>query len=293
LLKEAETRIARQEQSFGSETHRCFRERELLAVLEGNETHAGVDLEAARKPHSQALEKPNQKALWLSAKGRLVEEALLWQAVLDQDAADPSAIYFLAKAYDGLSAQTAGELFKFHPDSYRAKLLRGEAFERGVRLDLDKALAEYGQAAKLAPESPGVQHAVGRVLWKMNRFDEAIPHLEKELQISATHGSAHLLLGKIFLSRRQTGTAIAHLQEALKAQPGWVEAERDLGRALVMEGRYDEGIKTYQRILARDPLDASVHALLAVAYRTAGQFEAAKISAEKASDLNAKKHQPK
>jgi Flp pilus assembly protein TadD len=60
-----------------------------------------------------------------------------------------------------------------------------------------------------------------------------------------------------------------------------------------MEGRYDEGIKTYQRILARDPLDASVHALLAVAYRTAGQFEAAKISAEKASDLNAKKHQPK
>jgi len=73
----------------------------------------------------------------------------------------------------------------------------------------------------------------------------------------------------------------------VKAQPGSLEAGRTLARALVKQGYYEEGIATYQGLLGDHPNDASIHALLAVAYRHAGQIEEAKYAANKARRLRA------
>ncbi len=207
--------------------------------------------------------------------------------MVDASPDNPDALYELGEIYARLSRQTAETLLDLYPDSYRARLLRGEAFEKGARLEFDKALAEFHKAAELRPDAPGVQYAVGRVLWKMNRFDEAAVHLAKELAENPHHGTAHFLLGKTHLNQGRPGKALEHLRAAVNARPELFEARRSLAQALVKQGLYDEGIAAYRDLLRDRPDDAGVHALLAAAFRSAGRIEEAKSSARTAQRLRA------
>ena len=221
------------------------------------------------------------------ARQRNPAEARRIHGVVDASPGDPDALYELGEIYARLSRQTAETLLDLYPDSYRARLLRGEAFEKSLRLEFDKALAEFQKAAELRPDAPGVQYAVGRVLWKMNRFDEAAVHLAKELAENPHHGTAHFLLGKTHLNQGRPVKALEHLRAAVKARPELWEARRALAQALVKQGRYDEGIAAYGDLLRQRPDDASIHALLAAALSAAGRIEEAKSSALTSQRLRA------
>ena len=144
-------------------------------------------------------------------------------------------------------------MFELFPDSYRVRLLRGEAFEKANRHDYEKALEEYRTALKLNPDVAGVQFAVGRILWKMNRFEEAVPYLQRELARNANHGLANFYLGNTFLRQGDAEKALSHLDAAIKAQPAFGEAYRSLGRALVALGRHDEAIDSLYRTAVQRP----------------------------------------
>jgi tetratricopeptide (TPR) repeat protein len=202
---------------------------------------------------------------------------------------DSEATYLLAKSYEALSSQVVQKMVTLEPNSYRVRLLRGEAHEKGVRRDYAEALAEYLQALKLRPENPGVSFAVGRILWKMNRFDEAVSYLEKELALNSHHGLANYYLGNIFLSRAEYEKALKYLDAAVRAQPGLVQAHRDRGRALASLKRYDDAILAFQRVVDVNPEDSSIHALMATAYRAMGRLEDAKRSGLIAQQLSEKR----
>ena len=138
--------------------------------------------------------------------------------ILELKPADAESLYLAGKAYERLATVTAEDLFALNPDSASVRLLRGEAFERGPRNDFDKALAEFRKAVELQPDDPAAHHAIGRVLFKMKRFDEAVPHLQEVLARNRMHGMANYLLGKIHLVNRNRVTAIKHLQAA--SMPG-------------------------------------------------------------------------
>jgi tetratricopeptide (TPR) repeat protein len=212
--------------------------------------------------------------------------------ILELNPGDAESLYLAGKAYERLATETAEDLFALNPDSASVRLLRGEAFERGPRNDFEKALAEYRKAVELQPDDPAAHHAIGRVLFKMKRFDEAVPHLQEVLARNRMHGMANYLLGKIHLVNRNRVTAIKHLQAAVDARPGLSDAKRDLAQALVFSGRYEEGIGLYEKLLRVNADDASLHALMAVAYRTAGRMEEARMHADRARSLGAAKHRP-
>ena len=98
---------------------------------------------------------------------------------------------------------------------------------------------------------------------------------------------ANYLLGKIHLANRDRVLAIKHLKMTVDSRPDLSEAKRDLARALVLAGRHEEGIELYRKLLRADPADASLHALLAFALRTAGRMEEARMHAEKARSMSA------
>ena len=206
---------------------------------------------------------------------------------------DPEALYMLGKTYETLASQSAERLFEINPESAGVRLLRGESFERGPRNDFESALAEFRMAETLNPNEPGVQHAIARVLYKMNRYDEAIPHLRTVLSQNRSHGAANFLLGRIQLRQGNREAAIKSLQAAVEARPGLAPAKRDLARALVLAGRPDEGIALYEQLANQRGADSSLHALMAVAYRKAGKLAKAKEHAEQARRLGSAKHQAK
>ena len=202
--------------------------------------------------------------------------------VQEQDREDPEALYLLGKTYEGLASQAAERLFELNPDAPGIRLLRGEAFERGPKYNFESALGEFRAAKESSPDDPAVDLAIGRVLFKMKRFDEAVPHLEAALARRPGHGAANYLLGKIRLLQGNRKDAIGPLREAVRARPGLVDARRDLASALALEGRLEEAIGIFEDLLTEHSRDASLHALLATAYRRAGRIEDAKEHAEKA-----------
>ncbi len=267
-------------------------ERAIAANAAFAEAHVVKQRIYSREGRGYAEAGPFLKEFDERARQRNSAEAHRLHDVVDAAPGDPDALYELGEIYASLSRETAETLLDLYPGSYRARLLRGEAFEKGARLEFDKALAEFQKAAELRPDAPGVQYAVGRVLWKMNRFDEAAVYLAKELAGNPHHGTAHFLLGKTHLNQGRPGKALEHLRAAVKARPELWEARRSLARALVKQKLYNEGIAAYRDLLRDRPDDASVHALLAVALRSAGRLEEAKSSARTAQRLRSAANQP-
>jgi len=203
---------------------------------------------------------------------------------------DPDALYLAGKSYEALSSDVGHKLFALSPDSYRVRMMRGEAFEKSDANDYEKALEEYRRALALKPDLPGVHYAIGRILWKMRRWEEAIMLLQQELEKNPHHGLANYYLGNSYLALDRKEQAIRHLEAAIRAQPGLTEAHRDLGRALSGTGNYQAAIASYQRALEANADDSGIHALLATAYRAAGNPDEARRHAEISRELSAKRN---
>ncbi len=222
------------------------------------------------------------------AAGELLRAADQLRTTLARARADPADLYLLGRTSERLASRAAESLFELDSSSVASLLLRGESFERGPRHEFAKALAEFRKAEELAPADPSVQHAIARVLFKLKRFDEAVPHLERTLESNRGHGMASYLLGKIKLAHGDRRGAIGALRQAVATRPNLEDAWRDLARALVLDGRYAEGIAIYERLARLAPGDVSLHASLAQAYRRAGRLEEAKAQADEIRRLGTK-----
>ena len=84
---------------------------------------------------------------------------------------------------------------------------------------------------------------------------------------------AHNNLGLILSENGNVDEAIAHLDEALRLFPDYVEAHNNLGIALAGQGRTDEAIRHYTRALQLQPNHPEVHTNLGAALARQGSIE--------------------
>jgi tetratricopeptide (TPR) repeat protein len=245
----------------------------LIALLEQAEKAADTDANAKPVAVRTRFSRPAELAEMLRGNPR-----------------DPDALYLAGKSYEALSSDVGHKLFALSPDSYRVRMMRGEAFEKSDAKDFEKALEEYRKALALKPDLPGAHYAIGRILWKMRRWEEAITPLQQELEKNPQHGLANYYLGNSYLALDRREPAIRHLEAAIRAQPGLTDGHRDLGRALAASGNYEGAIASYQRALAANADDSGIHALLATAYRAAGNPDEARRHAEISRELSAKRN---
>ena len=271
------------EEPLPEHSHRVADARD--SYRKGQPERAGRLLEGVLRERPDHLEARRLLAgCWLEL-GDLEAAASQSRRILAQVPGDPGALYSLGRSYERMATNVADRLVEINPDSASVRLLRGEHFERGPLYQFDRALEEFRKARALSPSDPGVSHAIGRVLFKMKRFEQAVPYLDSALEANSSHGMANYLLGKIRLLQGDRSRAIESLRAAADARPDLADARKDLARALVLEGRVDEGISIYEGLLGAQPPDASVHALLAAAYRRAGRLEDARAQAERARAL--------
>ena len=107
---------------------------------------------------------------------------------------------------------------------------------------VDQAEAAYGEAMRLAPESP-------------------VPPY---------------YLGRLYDLIRMPAEAVEHLERAIKLNPTFVEALRDLGTAHIHQRAYDKAVAALHRARVLAPDDLSVLNNLGIAHRLAGDLEAAR-----------------
>ena len=153
-----------------------------------------------------------------------------------------------------------------------ADLLRkeGRREEAAAQYELAAQAAEAaGQAAEskrllakmreLAPESPQAHLALGEQLLREGRHAEAVDALLKATASDRTNAQAWCQLGEAYVGLGQALEAIAALEQAVALGLPEDAVRRPLAKALILEGRTDEGLTLCQKLtedaLARDNPD--------------------------------------
>jgi protein O-mannosyl-transferase len=93
---------------------------------------------------------------------------------------------------------------------------------------------------------------------------------------------AYYNLGLTYFQQGRLDEAIRQYQKVLQSDPNEIDALNNLGSALLQQGRTDEAIASYQKVLARAPDSAAAHNALALAYVQQGRMDEAVAHLQKA-----------
>lgn len=200
--------------------------------------------------------------------------------------ADPrniDALYYFAQVSKTLGQLEYQHLFAMAPDAARTHQFVAESYV-AQRNDA-KAAEEYKAALKADPGSVEVLCALGDVERWLLRFDDAVGHYSRALELAPNDHCGVYGLGVAHLRRHELPSAIEYLRRAVALQPTSGETRFALGSALLQSGDVTGALSELKLAVAYKPDLRQAYALLARAFRLLGQQEAAEESLKKASQL--------
>lgn len=126
--------------------------------------------------------------------------------------------------------------------------------------DWENAVRELERAIEL---NPG--YAIGHmwrawVLSSTGRAGEAVSSAQRALELDPVSRVISLVLGEVLLFATQMEGAIAQLQKTIDLAPEWANPWYDLGHALLIEGRYEEGREAWLNYARLADLDVAIQA---------------------------------
>lgn len=149
-----------------------------------------------------------------------------------------------------------------------------------LRRDLE---AQAGADVRLAPKAPAV---VGVVAW-MGGDGDARARLQGALDTNPNSTTAHAAMAWLLLDRGEPGAALTHIERVLSDQPqsGLFHALR--GRALAMQGRFEDAERAFTSAMVNASKEPSVYRWRAEARRRAGNLDGARADLQEAISLAA------
>lgn len=235
-----------------------------------------ISQEGSSDPCAEALAATDQKN-YGAAEAKLT-------TFLAANPQSAKARYLLARTYERLSHSVLSRMFQIDPNSYRVHQLLGRIYE--YRWKNQKALAEYRVAEKLRPTLPGIHLAIGEVLWREGRLDPALAELRSEIRLSPYDVRPFAEMGTILVTKHESKQAIPYLDKALQLKPDLLLVHKQLGIAYYQQKDYAEAERELTKALSIDH-DGSVHYLLGAAYRDSGRPAEARAEMEQARVIQA------
>lgn len=139
----------------------------------------------------------------------------------------------------------------FKPGSMLAHLQRAEAYRRGER-DLAAALRDAGEASSLDPTAPQPIELLGDVSAAMGRYDQAIDHYDRYLQLDDRSTRVLYKVALAYVRQGQAVRGIEPLRRAIGLDDQFAEAHYLLGLALRGGGNNDQALTELRRAIAID-----------------------------------------
>jgi tetratricopeptide (TPR) repeat protein len=196
----------------------------------------------------------------------------------------------LDKRLLSMSVDVYQKALKLAPRSADAWIGLGKAYYN-QSLDIGRSLDAYATAMKLAPERTDFYQQYADALRVNSRYEEAETLLRKRLAVAPEESSTHYYLAMTLLSHNLTpqrqAEAEAALRTALRLEPRGYTAASRLGRLLVQEGRYAEGLPYLEQALQADPNDLGTTIAMARAYRGMGRTGQARAATARVVALTA------
>ena len=181
---------------------------------------------------------------------------------------DEDVLYQSAELYTRLWNQTADELMAKHPDSYRVHQLGGEVYE--AKNDYDQAIREYSLALERKPDLPNMHYRIGQMYLHQDSEevdDKAMKEFIEEKSIDPDSAVTDLAMAGIEMHRHNLDKAKPLYEEAVRLDPGLVEARVGLAKVLLEKHDPASAEHLLLDVVAQHPDSAEAHYVLMLAYR--------------------------
>jgi len=136
----------------------------------------------------------------------------------------------------------------------------------------DEARKGFAELVAHYPGRRGVHFAYGLVLAREGSTD-ALPMLQKEVDLFPDHGEAHLEMAFCLLERGNPPDALAPARAAARLLPQSAWSHFALGRALLATGAVAEAVTELEQASRLDPGVRDVYVALAQAYARSGRAD--------------------
>jgi tetratricopeptide (TPR) repeat protein len=121
-------------------------------------------------------------------------------------------------------------------------------------------------------ENSFADNSLGSALATQGKWDEAIPHFERALQLKPDYADAHYDLGLTLAAQGKWDEAIQHYEQVFHLKLDYADAQYISGVGLAAQGKWDEAIELYKRVLQVKPDNAEAHNNLGVALASQGKL---------------------
>ena len=127
----------------------------------------------------------------------------------------------------------------------------------GEQREFPAAIQELEASLSILPH-PATMYALGIVLGRAGRHDDAVAAYQNALSLKTDFVEAMINLGTTWYERGDDATALSWFSRALAIDPNFVQLQMNAGNALQRLGRLSEAAEHYARAVELDPADPAV-----------------------------------
>jgi predicted TPR repeat methyltransferase len=203
-----------------------------------------TESEAQAPARELTVEEALAIAIQLHQDDRLEEANVVYDQILQVDAANPRALHF-----SGVLAHQLGR--------------SGDAVEL-----IQKSLS-------LVPDVADWHSNLGIVLQEIGRLDEAIDAYHRAIALNPDHANAHNNLGVLLRAKGKPDEAEQAYRTAIRLNPDHIDAYTNLGILLYGLKRREESVACFCKVITLRPKHPEARRLLALAHCTLGEVDKA------------------
>ncbi|MDX1983897.1 MAG: FG-GAP-like repeat-containing protein, partial [Bryobacteraceae bacterium] len=170
---------------------------------------------------------------------------------------DSATRLYREKKFDAAAAELEQHLAA-HPEDLSMRLMLGLC--RQLSGDKPAAAAVFRDAARRHPKRHQPWFYLARIQFLSGKFDEALSHAGRALELGEGPDRVHNLIGLIYAERNEPGKALAAFDESIRHDPRRAtEALLNSGALLLKAGRASEALERLNRALNAQPDSAEAH----------------------------------
>lgn len=113
----------------------------------------------------------------------------------------------------------------------------------------EEAIPHFERALQIKPDYVGAHINLGILLNNHGKPEAAIQHFTRALQLNPSSAEANYHLGDALADQANPAEATRYLERALQLKPDYAEAHYDMGLILARQGKWDEAIQHFQPAL--------------------------------------------
>lgn len=187
---------------------------------------------------------------------------------------DPDILYTAHRLYADLADQTTLSMVMAAPDSARMHQIMGQELARHGQNDA--AIAQYREALKIAPQTPGLHFELAELLASSaSKADQQQVESEYEAALAANplDVKSECRLGELAFRQSNLKAAYDHFSRAVSLAPNDADANLGMGKTLLSMHKTEKAVPLLERAVKADPYSPVAHYRLGIAYRSAGRAQ--------------------